>query len=582
MRELLERVRATLRSYVSGTLSSSDPTLAALFGTPATSAGEPVSPYLALNLSAVWAAVTVIAGSIASLPLIHYQRNGRGKRRYVESRLYRVLHDQLNPEMSAMQGRETLQQHVLLWGNAYAEIQRDGGGRVTALWPLTPDRVLPERTAGGALVYRVRQTDGSSVTLPASEMFHLRGLSYDGITGYSVVSKARETMGGAIAAERFVNTAYANGSWFGGAIQHPRTLGDTALKHIREGIEARHKGPSKAGGLLILEEGMQWVSTSMSLKDAEFLSARKFSVTEVARWFNIPPDKLRDLEHATYSNIEAQAIDFVVNTLRPWLVRWEEECLIKLIPALEQRAQFCEHLVDGLLRGDTTARYQAYNVGRQGGWLSVNDIREFENMNPLPEDIGDVYLIPMNMVPANRIDELIDHQVAPDPPPAAAPPPAPEDPADAARVAAMVADLRATIAGREVRVAALAPALQALLEDAWRREYQFEADRARKAAGTPAKFAEWLESFYPTRVEMATAHLLPALRVCGALAGRPAGQLEEELRTRVALEAARSRASFTLLPVGPSLAAEVETLTSTWVQTRPAALAAELVREVFA
>lgn len=576
---LVEQVRNALRSYWGW--GAGDAQYKSLFGSGLSASGEPISEYLALNLSAVWAAVTVIAGSIASLPLIHYRKTGRGKARYEESRLYKVLHDQFNPEMTAMKGRETMQQHVLLWGNAYAEIQRDGAGRVSALWPITPDRVLPDRSASGALVYQVRAQDGTTTTLPASEMFHLRGLSYDGIVGYSVVRKARESMGGALAAERFVNTAYANGSWFGGAIQHPRALGEKALQHIRDGIEARHKGASKAGGVLILEEGMTWVNTSMSLKDAEFLSARKFSVTEVARWFNIPPDKLRDLEHATYANIEAQAIDFVVNTLRPWLVNWEAECNQKLIPALESRQQFCEHLVDALLRGDTTARYQAYNVGRQGGWLSVNDIREFENMNPLPADVGDVYLIPMNMVPANRIDELIDAQVAPDPAPVVAAAPAP-DPAAADRVAALAADLLASVLGREARLAALAPALHALLEDTWRRECQFEADRARKAAGTPEKWAGWLETFYATRVDTATAHLLPTMRVYGAVAGRPPAQLDAELRARVALEAARAQAALAALPVGPTLAAEVETLTAQWSQARPAALAAELIGEVYA
>lgn len=395
-----------------------------------------------------------IAGDVASLPLFHYKRlEGGGKERLTGSRLYRVLHDEFNPEMSAMIGRETMQAHVLTWGNAYAEIQRNEAGQVVALWPIEPNRVQPYReTPTSPLRYRVTGSNGRQVAMAAEDVFHLKGLGYDGLQGYSVIAKARESIGAGLAAQQFTSDFYGNGVAHSGYFQHPKTLGETAHTRLKESIQN-----TKRGGFRILEEGMTFAPGSMPLKDAEFLGTRKFDVTEVARWYNIPPHKLADLERATFSNIEHQAIDYVVSCLRRWLVRWEQEILRTLIPPLERRQQFAEHLVDGLLRGDVGSRYAAYAIGRQWGWLSANGIRELENMNPIGEE-GDVFLVPTNMAPADRVDEVIDAQVRPDPAPAA---PAPA--ADDARVQAIVDDLRAEVVRRAEAIEAAARDLPAAI-----------------------------------------------------------------------------------------------------------------------
>jgi HK97 family phage portal protein len=428
--DLGRRLTVAWRSFWNPALPTRDPALAAYFGIGPTASGEPVSEWTALNFSAVWAAIQCIAGAVGSLPLFLYKRlpNG-GKERFVDHPLYEKLHDQPNPEMTSMVWRETIQAHVLSWGNGYCEIQRDQANRVVALWPITPDRVTPDRRQpGGELFYRVlNPTTNREVEMAPEDVLHIPGLGFDGVKGYSVIAKAREAIGMGLAYERFGNTFFANGAGFGGALQFPRPLSDKAMTNLRTSIEARHKGPGKAHQFVILEDGGTWASTSMPLDDAQFLQGRKFQVTEIARWFNMPPHKLRDLERATFSNIEEQQIEFVTDTIRPWLVRWEQEINRKLIRPAERRIQFAEHLVDGLLRGNLQQRYQAYAVGRQWGWLSADDVNDMENRNPLPNGQGQIYLVPTNMAPADKIDAIVDAQTAPAPQPAEPQGPDPDD-----------------------------------------------------------------------------------------------------------------------------------------------------------
>ncbi len=393
------RMLSALRSYWQGPWQSRDPLLGPPLWGPPASSGIFISESTALNYSAVWAAVQLIAGAVASLPLILYRRlPDGGKERFVTHPTYRVLHDHFNPEMSSMVARETMMSHVLLWGNAYAEIQRDAGRRPMALWPLPPHRVRPFRDPRTReLRYEVTSDIGARTILFPDEILHVPGLGFDGIVGYSIVAKAREAIGLGLATERFGSNFFGAGSQAGGVVEHPGRLSQEAAKRIKESIEAEHQGLTKAHRVMVLEEGMHWKRTTFPPDDAQFLETRKFQVVEVARWFNLPPHKLRDLERATFSNIEQQQIDFVTDTLRPWLIRFEQELNFKLIAPLESRIQFVEHLVDALLRGDTESRYRAYFTGRQGGWLSVNEIRARENLNPVPG--GDELLKPLNMTP---------------------------------------------------------------------------------------------------------------------------------------------------------------------------------------
>lgn len=413
------RLWESIRSYSLGPWSLKDPALAEFYRDyrGGTVAGVSVTESNALMLSAVWQAVTLIAGDVGSLPLQFYKRGKDDSReRYTDHPLYYILHDAPNSEMSSMVFRETLQAHALTWGNAYAEIERDMAGRVVALWPLLPSQVQPFRNELGQLKYRVRNPNGTDLTFDKSEILHVPGMGFDGTVGYSVIQQARESLGLLSAAEKFGATFFGNGTAFGGALSHPKVLGLEGQKTLRSSIESLHKGPEKAHRFLILEEGMSYQQFGIAPNDAQFLETRQFQIAEVARWFNLPLHKLREMKDSSVrANIEQEALDYYVSTLRPWLTRWEQEINRKLVSPREKYIQFAEFNLDGVLRGDLASRYAAYAVGRQWGWLSQNDIRRKENMNPIPD--GDAYLSPTNMVPSNRLDEVIDKQVEPTPAP---------------------------------------------------------------------------------------------------------------------------------------------------------------------
>jgi HK97 family phage portal protein len=417
-RSWLERMGDQLRSFTLGPYSAKDPALARLFGGGSVSAGVSVSEDSALDYSPVWAAVNLISSDVASLPLILYKRDPNGgKQRYSDAKLYRLLHDEPNPEMTSFSFREALQAHMLIWGNAYAEIERDAAGSPVALWPIAPHRVEPFRPTVtvngrdrlGPLHYRIDGQHG--ITLAASDMLHIPGLSPDGSVGYRFVAKARESIGLGVAMERFGGTYYGNGSTFGGILMHPRTLSKQAEENLRSSIEARHKGPDRAHRFLILQEDMKFEPNGVPPNAAQFIESRKFQVTEVARWFRVPPHKISDLERATFSNIEQQELDYVIGTLRPWLVRWEQEINRKLIPRLERRQQFAEHLVDGRLRGDIQSRYTALGIARDKGIISADEWREIENWNPQPGGQGKQYLVQQAMIPADQLGALIQSQI---------------------------------------------------------------------------------------------------------------------------------------------------------------------------
>jgi HK97 family phage portal protein len=410
----LARAWGALRSYWRGPYNLRDP-LTGIFSEPSVSSGVSVNEQTALTYSAVWAAVQRISGDVGSLPLVLYKRVGDGKEPLRDHPTYKLLHDQPNPDMTAVVFRETLQAHLLTWGNAYAEIEWRGDGRPQALWPIDPSRVTPERDAGGNLYYKVQNFSKADMKFAPENMLHIPGLGFDGTCGYSVIQKARESIGLGMAMERFGGAFFGNGATLGGTLTHPGRLSDQAKKNLRESFNARHRGVDRAHNVGILEEGVVYTPLGVPPDDAQFLESRMFQVTEIARWFQVPPHMLADLTKSAFSNIEQQQIDYYTGTLRRWLVRWEQEINRKLV--LQQGTQFVEHVIDGLLRGDIESRYQAYAVGRQWGWLSADDVRAKENLNPLPSDAGKIYLVPINMAPADRINEVIDKQVEPTPAP---------------------------------------------------------------------------------------------------------------------------------------------------------------------
>lgn len=373
-----------------------------LFGR--STAGKRVNEFTAMQTTAVYACVRILAESIAGLPLHVYAYRGEGRERVPEHPLFTILHDAPNPEMTSFVFRETLMVHLLLWGNAYAQILRDRAGRVAGLYPLLPNRMSVNRDEDGRLYYTYqRVTDenpnfkrGGEVILPAEDVLHIPGLGFDGLIGYSPIAMARNAVGMTLACEEYGASFFANGARPGGVLQHPGVLKDPAK--LRESWQAVYGGAANTGKVAVLEEGMTYQQIGIPPEEAQFLETRKFQVDEIARLYRIPPHMVGDLDKSSFSNIEQQSLEFVKYTLNPWVVRWEQALQKSLLLPEERKRYFIRFNVDGLLRGDYQSRMQGYAVGRQNGWLSANDIREMEDMNPIPaEEGGNTYLINGNM-----------------------------------------------------------------------------------------------------------------------------------------------------------------------------------------
>lgn len=374
--------------------------------------GATVNETTALNATTVFSAVDILSRTLASLPLPVYHRlPGGGKERASDHGLYELLHDQANPLMTSFEFRQALMGHLALRGNAYAEIERDENGQVVALWPLRPEHMAVEGSIRSPR-YIYHLPDGSRAMLSQDRIMHIRGLSTEGLIGYSPIRMAREAIGLALATQEYGARFFGNGSRPGGVLQHPGKLTKEGADRLRTSWEEMHRGLSESHRVAILEEGMAWQQIGIPPEDAQFLETRKFQVAEIARVFHVPPHMLADLDRSTFSNIEHQGIEFVVHTMRPWLVCWEQAIRRDLFAPGERRTYFAEFLVDGLLRGDIQSRYQAYAVGRQNGWLSADDIRDLENMNPLPDGQGKVYLVPLNMVPADAVGQVPQPQTS--------------------------------------------------------------------------------------------------------------------------------------------------------------------------
>ncbi len=359
-----------------------------------TASGVEVNERSALKFSPVFAAVRKISETIASLPHHVYREGPKGKKKATDHYLYPIFHHRPNPEMSAMQMEESQMAHRLLWGNSYSHIQQDLMGRAMALWPLDPSRMKVKRPdPKGPLVYEYNMTDtGQTVNFPPWEILHIAGLGFNGLIGYSVISLAREGISTGLAYEEYSARFFSNNATPAGFLQVPGVVDPSTKKTIREDWYAQYGGVSKSQLIGVLGQGMTFNPISVQAKDAQFLESRKFSVTEVCRWFNIAPHMIFDLERSTNNNIEQQSLESVIYTFRPWCVRIEQAIKNKLI--LEDNISV-EHRLEGLLRGDTAARTAYYTAGRQWGWLSANDIRELENQELI--DGGDEYLTPMNM-----------------------------------------------------------------------------------------------------------------------------------------------------------------------------------------
>lgn len=384
------------------------------------STGIAVTEQSALWQAPVWACVRVISETLAML-CIEIIEARRGQYEELDGHLLvPLLNVSPDGESPAFNFRESLIAHALLWGNGYAEIERDLAGRPYALHLLTPDRCDPVRRPDGSLWYEVRNADGSGVYIPARDMLHIKGLGFDGLKGYSVVAMARQSLGLNAATETFAGAFFGNGMQLGTVYTTEAALKAEQVEQLREQLEKLHQGASKAFRAAILTNGLKPGDPPMPLKDAQFLEGRRFGVLEVCRWFRVPPHLVMELERATHSNVEQEALAFVQHCLAPWAKRIEGEMALKLLGRNEQVRRSIRHDFDDLLRGDLKSRYEAYQLARQAGFLSVNEIREREDMSGIGAD-GDQYLVPANMTTPEKMAE-------PTPVPASAPTAVPTDP----------------------------------------------------------------------------------------------------------------------------------------------------------
>jgi HK97 family phage portal protein len=359
------------------------------------SSGKQVTEKNAMQSAAVYACVRVIAETVASLPLHLYRHVEEGKRRDTLHPLYFLLHDSPNPEMTSFIFRETLMTHLLLWGNAYAQIVRNGHGEIIGLYPLMPDKMQVSRAETDELIY-LYQSGMKNIAFRREEILHIPGLGFDGLLGYSPIAMARNAIGMSMATEEFGASFFQNGAAPGGILEHPGTLKDPSK--VRESWNELFKGSGNANKVAVLEEGMTYKQIGIPPNEAQFLETRKYQTEEICRIYRVPPHLVADLDKATFSNIEHQSISFVVHTIRPWLVRLEQAMNKALLYSAERHRYFIEFNVDGLLRGDYESRMRGYATARQNGWMSANDIRRLENMNLIPkEEGGDLYLINGNM-----------------------------------------------------------------------------------------------------------------------------------------------------------------------------------------
>ena len=370
-----------------------------------TTSGKVVTERSAMQMTAVYSCVRILAEAIAGLPihLYHYRKDG-GKEKAIDHPLYQLLHDEPNPEMSSFVFRETLMTHLLLWGNAYAQVIRNGRGEVVALYPLMPNKMTVDRDKNGRLFYQYQMSTDEpggkyeTVILSPSDVLHIPGLGFDGLVGYSPIAMAKNAIGLAMATEEYGSKFFANGAAPSGVLEHPGTIKDP--QRVRESWMSQFGGSQNSGKIAVLEEGLKYTPISISPEQAQFLETRKFQINEIARIFRVPPHMLADLEKSSFSNIEQQSLEFVKYTLDPWVIRWEQSIQRTLLSPGEKKEYFVKFNVEGLLRGDYQSRMNGYATARQNGWMSANDIRELENLDRIPaEDGGDLYLINGNMLP---------------------------------------------------------------------------------------------------------------------------------------------------------------------------------------
>ena len=372
--------------------------------------GEVVTEETALTYSAVWNAVTLISGTIASLPLHLMLTEGRSKRHAVEQSIYPVLQIRFNPYMTAMAGRECLASHALTWGNGYAEIVYDEYGDIVELWPIPPNRCTPQMS-GGKLVYEISIPSGEQIILPWERVLHVPGMGFDGFVGYSVIAMARKSIGLSMSMETFGSLYFGQGTHPGVVVRHPGKLDASAHSNLKTSLTDVYSGLGQSHRLMLLEDGMEMEKVGIPPEDSQFIESRQFQIPEVARWFNLPPHKLKDLTKSSFNNIEAEQTSFVTDSILPWLVRFEQNFRMQLLSKRQIKEGFYfKHVIEGLLRANAKDRAEFYSKMWQNGFMTQNEVREREDLNPNTDPLADELFVPLNTVPLNMLKEHLEKQ----------------------------------------------------------------------------------------------------------------------------------------------------------------------------
>lgn len=461
--------------------------------------GVIINEETAIKYSALFAGVGVIAETIALLPWHTYERQGEDRRKRTSNQVSRILNVAPCDELTAGVFRETILSHAILWGNGYAYIERDVGGRARALWLITPDRVTPKRNELGKIVYEVRNDTGDLSLFAADEIFHVRGRGFDGTMGYSLVWLAARSLGLAISTEEFGADMYTNGVFGSGVLEHPGRLGDEAYERLKDSFENEHAGVGRRHRPLIFEGGMTWKQTAISPEDAQLLQSREMNVNEIARWLRLPPHKLGDLRRSTFTNIEHQSREFVGDAILPWTKRLEEEANAKL---LRNPNAYSKLDVGGLMRGDSQSQADYYQKMSGIGVYTINEIRTLQDLDPIGPE-GDKRLVPMNMTTIERIGEEKDSQREPD-----------ND----------LPDLS------EEQQSAHLRAIANVIDRNYRKQQRRAESAAKRYKGNREGFAEWLNKYYSEdfRAEFRDS-LRPVLDVYSLAIRAPENAITESL-----------------------------------------------------
>ncbi len=497
-------------------------------GGKATLSGVSVDENTALNYSAVWAATCIISETVASIPLMVYRRQGKGKSRDETHQVYHLLHDEPNPEMDAVTFWSDLVPDILNWGYGIAEIEWAADRKtIIALWPTAAALATPkraERPIDGVmqdeLYFDMRNPDGTiAAPIPFRRCLVVPGRMPKNGIGKGVISYARESIGAGLAVERFGATFFGNGARPGGFLSRPvgaPELSETGAERLLDSFNRKYQGADKANALALLREGMTYTSNAIPPEDAQFLQTRQHNITEIARWYRLPPHLLADLSRATFSNIEAELGSFLSYSMTPWFRKIEKAVERQLLRPDEKPTWYVEFLVDALLRADTEARARAHQIEFMNGGLTLNEWRAQENRNPLSGDLGDIHFVPANLIP-------IEKAVNPEPPPPPQPPPAsiPPEPKEEKPTPAESDEGDTGNTKNESKSDGLSlttvervltemdsqrrqwferrrqSATDALAADAMTRMVHREQLAAKAAAAKSHRFVAWLDSFYP-------------------------------------------------------------------------------------